>query len=96
MILGIQRAAVYGYSLFEVEVNGGSETAVGGKGGFLPKGFVLDQCYPNPFNPVTKIGYRVWGLGSRCVRLKRIRPVGARGGGSCKRIIGTGRVQRSV
>jgi hypothetical protein len=26
------------------------------------------QNYPNPFNPTTKIGFRVWGLGSR-VRL---------------------------
>ena len=32
-------------------------------------GYNLYQNYPNPFNPSTKIGFRVWGLGSTVVRL---------------------------
>jgi Zn-dependent M28 family amino/carboxypeptidase len=35
----------------------------------MPDGFRLEQNYPNPFNPNTNIGYRVWGLGSKWVRL---------------------------
>jgi len=35
----------------------------------LPENFALYQNYPNPFNPSTKIGYRVWGVGSGWVRL---------------------------
>ena len=34
-----------------------------------PTGFVLSQNRPNPFNPGTKIGFRVSGLGSSVVRL---------------------------
>jgi len=78
MVLGVQRATQYGYSLYEVVVNGGSATSAGGRREALPEGFALDQCYPNPFNPETKIGYRVsggkdgsgvWGPGSSWVRL---------------------------
>jgi M6 family metalloprotease-like protein len=29
----------------------------------------LRECYPNPFNPTTRIGFGVWGLGSAAVRL---------------------------
>ncbi len=62
MMLGVQRATIYGYSLYEVEVHGGSATAVRGSSESLPKEFALDQCYPNPFNPVTTIGFRVPGV----------------------------------
>jgi hypothetical protein len=34
-----------------------------------PLACTLLQNYPNPFNPSTKIGFRVWGLGSAGVRL---------------------------
>jgi hypothetical protein len=34
-----------------------------------PETFALEQNFPNPFNPGTKIGFRVWGLGSSWVRL---------------------------
>jgi hypothetical protein len=35
----------------------------------LPDRAALDQSYPNPFNPSTKIGFRVSGLGSSWVKL---------------------------
>jgi hypothetical protein len=34
-----------------------------------PSVFALNQNYPNPFNASTTIGFRVWGPGSRWVRL---------------------------
>jgi hypothetical protein len=35
----------------------------------IAESFGLEQNWPNPFNPGTSIGFRVWGLGSRWVRL---------------------------
>jgi len=44
-------------------------TGIASESGKVPASYSLLQNYPNPFNPSTKIGYRVWGLGSSWVRL---------------------------
>jgi beta-glucosidase len=59
MILGTQRATPYGYSLYEVEVHGGAPTDVVASGTSLPATFALDECYPNPFNGSSVVGYQL-------------------------------------
>ena len=59
MMLGMQRATAYGYSLYEIQVHGGEPTGVAAGRSDLPSAFVLDACYPNPFNGSTVIGYQV-------------------------------------
>lgn len=61
MMYGIQRATPYGYSLYEFEVHGSLPTAVGGPGtgSVLPRQYLLDDSYPNPFNPATTIHYQL-------------------------------------
>jgi hypothetical protein len=63
MMLGMQRGTVYGYSLYEVQVHGGEPTGVGPDRTEVPASFGLDECYPNPFNGTTIVGYRVAGAG---------------------------------
>jgi len=55
----VHRATQWGYSLFEVVVNGGAAVAVDDQPIQTPVGCALEQCYPNPFNPTTRISYRV-------------------------------------
>jgi hypothetical protein len=59
MVFGVHRATQWGYSLFEVVVNGGAAVAVDDQRIQTPVGCALQQCYPNPFNPTTRISYRV-------------------------------------
>jgi hypothetical protein len=59
MILGTQRATPYGYSLYEVEVHGGAPTDVAPSGTSLPAMYALDECYPNPFNGSSVVGYQL-------------------------------------
>jgi len=57
-MIGMRRATVYGYSLYEFEVYGSPATAIL-KGGMAPDRFGLDQNFPNPFNPSTTIGFTI-------------------------------------
>jgi hypothetical protein len=50
-------------------VGAGGTTSVNENQPTVASQIVLYQNYPNPFNPSTKIGFRVWGLGSRWVKL---------------------------
>ena len=57
MMLGVQRATSYGYSLYEVEVHGGTATGAQEEIPALPRMFMLHECFPNPFNPSTELRY---------------------------------------
>jgi beta-glucosidase len=60
LVQGIQRATVYGYSLYELEVHGSTFTAVRANGGdALPKEFLLSDGFPNPFNPSATIRFQI-------------------------------------
>lgn len=61
MVLGVQRATQYGYSLYELQVHGSLATGVGVDGNKeeIPLEWLLAQNYPNPFNPTTAISYQV-------------------------------------
>lgn len=56
-LLGVQRATVYGYSLYEIEVHDGSATGVrlSRPSSVMPTDFSLDANFPNPFNPATTV-----------------------------------------
>jgi beta-glucosidase len=63
MVFGVQRATQWGYSLFEVVVNGGAAVSVDDQRTQVPNACTLEQCFPNPFNPATSIGYSVGVVG---------------------------------
>jgi beta-glucosidase len=52
MLLGLQRATQYGYSLYEFEVHGGIATGIENPAGSqaVPLQITLNQNYPNPFS----------------------------------------------
>jgi beta-glucosidase len=53
---GIKRATEWGYSLYEVEVfNLPAVDLKGETNDNLPQDFMLENNYPNPFNPTTKV-----------------------------------------
>ncbi|MEX1276072.1 MAG: glycoside hydrolase family 3 C-terminal domain-containing protein [Bacteroidota bacterium] len=61
MVLGVQRATQYGYSLYELQVHGALATGVGSdsRTNAVPLVWSLEQNYPNPFNPSTAIRYQL-------------------------------------
>jgi len=61
MMFGVKRGSPYGYSLYEFEVHGSLATGIGEPAGSttLPQRFLLDDIYPNPFNPTTVVSYQL-------------------------------------
>ncbi|HSQ76709.1 MAG TPA: fibronectin type III-like domain-contianing protein, partial [Bacteroidota bacterium] len=57
MMVGTKRVTQYGYSLYEVEVFGGTTTGNPDESPLLPSHFALYETYPNPFNPSTTLRY---------------------------------------
>ena len=60
-MLGLERATIYGYSLYEFVVHGtlpSTGVQAGARGG-VPDSFALFDSYPNPFNPTTVISYQL-------------------------------------
>jgi enediyne biosynthesis protein E4 len=62
-LTGTKRSSPYGYSLYEFEVYGPGASGIR-EPGRVPSGVELNRNYPNPFNPETRIGYRLPG---RCM-----------------------------
>ncbi len=71
MMLGVQRATPYGYSLYELQVHGALATGIeqSRKAVELPRESSLGQNFPNPFNPRTAISYQLSAAGFVVLRV---------------------------